>query len=921
MARIAKYVVSLGMVAIMLLLCATVFAAKQFTMLVPPQQGHSRESVQVFHDQQGNVNLAYATQGEGRPGELYHLVHKEGVWSSPVPLSLANGNFVHLYDVETLADGTPLMLLSWDRVDYLKLFNITIDPSNPPAPNTPFPVPQQQLLSLMDQNRQLFYRLYINSQWTDAIPIPGTFKVKKAVLKAGPDNSALVIFWRDHHEDPNVISDDELYAMTFNGNHWSQPVRLTTNTQMEANVQIAWVGDRYLIVWAVDQDNDFASMSDKQLRFATMGADGTILSADASVTSSFESQGVPYPILGSYNNGGVLLWISSSEDADGQSSETVWQQKFSGSWTQPEEIGISLNAVRDAKVFQEEDGLLAVLNDGQRIWPLYYNGAEWTGGKEAIHLKDDGVTRQGIDFTYSLGTIDVGLIARAVSGVAVDPNAPGALYHAAAPVLPDLTIAAIADAPSLKKIGQNVTLALEIVNTGGMPSSAYSVDIHSQGALLKTVSGESLLPGKSEALSVEIPLEKPYLPLDIRVTGASPEVTLENNEKKHVVRVLPDYRVLEVKKTDAGAFLALMEEAKGLAASPVAVDAYLTVEGVRTRVAQTLYDPRRDDQVAIDGVQVPINGTPYQLEVRVNDDRKRKEDRYDNNTGSYIYDPKPDFVISSIEVVNDQLQIVIESQNVVAVDSVKLIVTDDPSVATQDAPQTPLPHTETISFQNGSQQTISIDLSGLSLEGSYLYVVVNPYGAAEESDYNNNLIRFPRQTAVSKSHQLVLDNPEGECGRIEVTVANNGSAPAVYSYVELYDEGMNVVARKTASGIDRESFQRITFANADPGTYLLRLIDPARESKVASELSLQQTSSSSDEGCMPPAHSPGESPDPNEPQLIDEPISDPPSPSVQLGYSGCSLTVGPDSAKPSTFMLLAGLFLSMLLLLVRRRYA
>jgi hypothetical protein len=46
--------------------------------------------------------------------------------------------------------------------------------------------------------------------------------------------------------------------------------------------------------------------------------------------------------------------------------------------------------------------------------------------------------------------------------------------------------------------------------------------------------------------------------------------------------------------------------------------------------------------------------------------------------------------------------------------------------------------------------------------------------------------------------------------------------------------------------------------------------------------------------------SPGESPDPNGPELIHDMTSDPPSPNVQLGYTGCSLAVGSAVADPST---------------------
>ena len=917
----------LGMIVLLATISMHVSAATSFEMLVPPQLKHARESVQLFHDQDGNVNLAYVKQEVGKPGGLFHLVQKGNVWSSPMSVSLPNGNFVRLHSVETLSNGTPLMLLSWDKVDYLKLFNITIDPNNPPPPNTPFPISHDELLRLMDQNQQLFYRLYVNSQWTDMMPIPGTFKAKKTVLRSGPDNSAVVIFGRDHNADASILSDDEIYAMTFHDNHWSTPVRLTTNGQMEANVQTAWVNDRYLIVWSVDQDNDLATKQDKQLFFASAGKDGTLLNTAAPITQPFEQEGFPYPILGVHGNVGMLLWQSIEQTSEGEAAEIVWEQKFSGSWSQPDDTNISLSAVHDATVYETDGGCLAVLNDGQRIWPLYYNGVEWTGGKEIVDMKKGGITHQDIEYLYRSGTIDIGLIARAVSGQNADPNLPSGIYHASSPVLPDLAIAAIQDEPYIKRVGKTVTIAMEVVNEGGLPSQDYSVEISSNDQLLESLQGTSLLPGKSELLSAELQLTKPYLPLDIRLVNASLEMSIQNNQETYVIRVLPDYRVQDVRMTEAGGFLALIEEQKGIAAPPVSVEAFLIAGGVRILVAQKTYDPRRDNEVAIDGVVLPANEESYQIEVKVNAQRTIKEDRYDNNSGSYIFDPKPDFVISAISADNDQVQIIVESQGKTATEQIPLIVTDDPRVATQDAPQAPLPHTETISFQSGNQQTVSIDLSELSLAGDYLYAVVNPYGTAEESDYNNNLMRFSRQTTVAKQHELILDNPEGICGKIGVTVANTGAAPAVYSYVELYDEQMNVIARKTASGIDPESFQRITFTNTNPGSYLLRLIDPARKSKVASEVSLEHASRSSDDGCAqipspPVPHSADESPYPKEPRLVEGPLegSSPPSPRLMLS-SSCSLVAGVAAADSTIIMLVAGILVPLLAFAIRRRYA
>lgn len=916
-----KYSIIVGIAIVLILVSVHVHAASSIQMLIPPQLKHARESIQIFDDLEGNLHLAYAKQEAGKPGSLFHLVRKGGVWSSSMSVPLSNGNFVRLHSVETLSNGTPLMLLSWDKVDYLTLFNIAVDLNNPPAPNTLFPVPQEELLRLMDQNRQLFYRLYVNSKWTDMIPIPGTFRPKKAVLEIGPDNSAVVIFSRDHNEDASVLSDDELYAMTFHDNHWSAPVRLTTNAQLEVNVQAKWVGDRYLIVWSVDQDNNLVTKQDKQLFFAAVGKNGLLLNAAAPITQLFEYQGFSYPILGVHGDNGMLLWRSIEQTPEGEATEVVWQQKFSGSWSLPADTNISLTGMHEAAVFEAGADCLAVLSDGTRIWTLFYNGLEWTGGKEILNIGKSGIQHQEIGYVYRSGAVDIGFIARMASGQSVEPSTPSGIYYASVPVLPDLAIAAIQDGPSIKRIGKSVTIDMEIMNIGGVPSQDYSVEISSDGQLLESLQGGSLLPGKSELLSVELSMTKPYLPLDINLISSSLEMSSENNQEKYIVQVLPDYRVQDVKISDTGEFIALIEELKGVAAPPVTVDVSLVAGGVRTALAQMTHDPRKDDVVIIDGVALPANEEPYQIEMKVNGDRVVKEDRYDNNTGSFIFDPKPDFVISAIHSANDQLQVTVENMGRSVTNQVTLIVTDDPNIATQDAPQAPLPHTETISFQNGNQQTLSIDMSGLSLEGDYLYAVINPYGVHEESDHNNNLVRFPRQTTISKAHQLVLDNPEGECGRIKVTVANNGMAPAVYSYVELYDEQMNVVARKTASGIDPESFQRITFANADPGDYLLRLVDPARASEVVSELSFQHTSRSSDNGCAPAVPSPGESPDPNEPQLIDEPISNPPSPSVQLGYTGCSLMVGPDSASHSTFVLIVGLLFPLLIFAVRRRSA
>lgn len=808
-------------------------AAPRLQTLMPPRIHYQPESLLLYAGQENVLGAAFVRQSSEGPGQIFNLVHKNNLWSQPASsFALPNGNLLFLHDVQRLSGGIPVMLFSWDKTDYIRLFNITIDPSNPPPPNTPFPYPQEELQRLMDQNRQLFYSLYVNGSWSAPIPISGTYRPIKAALSTGPDNSAVLVFLRDEDGNEDTSADSELYALIYLANHWSTPVRITHNSQLEQHFQATYANGRYLMVWSVDQDNDFNTQADKRIYFAAVSPEGSLTTAATPVIPLLTDRLAPGFTLGSWRGDGVLLW-TAGEAAAGSSGRPVWQSRFNGSWSAPVDTGVKTGLLTQGVLFERNNNQLFVFRDGGVLRTAVYNGETWLGGNILYDLTETGIDFSEIGFLYDGSeSLTLGMLGHVPSGnmtAEPAPNEPDGLFHIRLVLRPDLAVTSIQSTPTVKKLGGEVQIDAQVANEGVFPSGAFTANFKKGDEILRTISGESLDPGQNRTISTTITLNSVSLPLEVEIVSSVQELKTENNRMGHLIQVRPDYSVREVKKKDETTLVAMIDETKGVATAAVSVVFYLAQEEAEpVLLAEKTFDPNIALPVEVTWEAMRNRQESFRIEVKVNHERKVTEDDYANNIGSYTFNPLPDLIVSDVSIQDDLMQLKIVNQGDKPVERVDLLITDDPQTASQTelSSENPPAYFEGVVMGYLNEKQVSLHLSERGLSGDHVYAVINPFGAVAESNRNNNLVRTRRANTAFKKAALKLVNVQPGCDAAQVSVANDGEAPAITSRVELMNNQRLVLADRVLSGISPGESRAAQFEALTAGEYTLKLIDP-----------------------------------------------------------------------------------------------
>ena len=814
--------------------CLNVYCEGKITIL-KPETGKNPRNFTFFHDENLGLNLFFQYVHDNSPDRICYVTGNDTIWSAPINLSLEGWNNACLGDIKVLENGTPMMVLVGDDTDYSKIFDLSQVSQNADMDEVfeKLGLDQDRLFEMANGNMRLFSSFLINGEWQEPVPIPGTYGASKPVLAAGGDNSAIVVYYVDADKNIETVNDVDLYANIYHRGTWQNPVRLTENDKLEYNAQAVYVNDRYLIVWGSDEDSDLSTTDDKLLRHSIVGYDGSIIVDNESVINDYQDNA--FPILGLFNDRAALLWSSETVSAV-DARRPVWQCEYYHGWGLKQKTNL-LNVMQGSgSLTQVEDKLVFIYQETGVLQAAVNEGDGWYSNGQIMNLNTlDIDSMDAACFTDENGTLHVGLIGF-VPGIDRDyDNEYDGIYYLQRSLLTDLAVKNLFVTPRKKMIGSEIKIEFDVKNEGYFKSNVYSVQVIKNNEVIDTLNGEGLHSGSSQTYAYKTIIDKPALNFGLKVISDSNESNPDNNIADFPVQLEPDYKVRSVQYQN-NIITARIIENKGIAAPPVSVDFYLnrdSEDDVSELIGSSTYDPVEDSPVELSWLDSTVTG-PFQITVEVNNTRVVEEDDYSNNKNSYIFNPLPDFVITSFLTANENIHVNIENIGNKDADTVDLLITDDPEIAVSDEDSSQsgeIHYYQEIDLDQSQVRNLKIQYADLAEHlNKKLYAIVNPYNNTTESNLNNNL-----QTALISISETLPEQPKilfgkvrGYGSTISAALVNMGNNPAIGSKLCLLNEKGLLVSQKAVPVIAPRSWKEIVFRDVKQGKYTVRLIIRAK---------------------------------------------------------------------------------------------
>ena len=792
-------------------------------------QLHTEPNNLIFYmDQAGAANIAFQYMHENIPNEISYIRRSSEIWSAPVSLKLDNWSNVILCDTVNLSDMTPVMLLLGDNADYAQIFDLTDINSGDNIPEK-LGIPEEELNAMLVGNQHLFVSYNFNGRWSEPIDIPDTYGASKAIMAAGADSDALVLFYKDSDKNIETIDDIDLYATVFNKGTWSKPLRLTNDDKVDYSAQVTYINNEYLVVWVSDDDNDMETVEDKLLHYAVLGSDGSEITGQNSIVDEFQIDTVP--VLGQYNDNAVLLWTSETL-SDTDMRRPIWEMKYNNGWLPKETTGLLTYQMGSGRLFKTGDSLVFIYRAGASLQTAVTDGEGWFSGGTLINFNLLALNVSSVAFYPDVeGDLHIGMTGYVSAKDDSSENEFDGIYYTRRSLACDLTINYLDVSPRKKKIGQDIEITFDIYNYGYMRSGDYDVLIKQDQEVMATLEGESLPSGEGSSFSYELLMDKTTMNFELEIVTDSLESSKENNLAKVTAKVLPDYSVRSVKRIGNDRIAARIVENKGIASPRVNVDFYAVIEGESEKIGSSTYDPIADELVEISWQNVASLTGPYQLVAEVNHDRHVGEDEYANNKGSFIFNPLPDFVVDSFMTSKDSISVAVSNIGEKEVSNADVLITDSPEVVTAhdiDDVVGDLHYYQELELDENQKANVTINYDGLnSIKDRRIYAIVNPGGNIAESDQNNNLATTLvklRNELPSASSRLLFGAVFGSGSNITVTLVNTGNEPVVASRLELVNNNGNIVKQEIIPVVKSRGWKRIMIKDVENGSYVVRLI-------------------------------------------------------------------------------------------------
>ena len=823
-----KYVLLFYLIILIIPASLCFAEADSIINILKPQTGINPRNLTFFTDQSGACNISYQYQHENAPNEIYFVRPHGEIWSAPIYLDLKTWSNVYLCDITNLSDNTPLMVLLGDNTDYARIFDVSAIDDGEDIPAA-LGMTEAEFSNMLLNNQRLFASFMINGQWAEPAAIPGTYGASKAMLDAGSDGSALVLFSRDADNSIETIGDIDLFATVYKNGTWSEIVRITDNEKADYGSQIVFIRGKYLIVWASDDDNNIETDADRLLNYAVVGSDGREIVNSIAIMNQFQTN--PIPVLGKYKDKAILMWSSeplSEEDL----RRPVWEIQYENNWGTPQKTGLLNYQMGSGSLHEIGNSLVLIYHEAGTLQAATNEGDGWFTSGALINF--NLLSLDASDASYypdNKGNLHIGLTGFIPGREKNYENEFDGIYYTERSLKCDLAMYNVNASPRKKKIGQDMELQFTVYNSGYFKSGKFSVLVKEDQKLLKKFEEEGLPAGEEQSFSYKVKMDKATMNFEMEIITGSEESNKDNNRQIFSVKVLPDYTVRSVARKGTGQVVARVMEEKGIAAPPVPVDFYIVIDGESKKIGSGTYDPIADEPVGIEWQDYNTVTGSYQLIAEVNQPREVQEDDYANNKGSFIFNPLPDFVVENFTTSKEAVSVTLKNIGEKAVSKIDILVTDNPEVVAADdinAVFGDLHYYQEVALDENQSATVNINYSRMNeLQDKRIYAVVNPKGSTAESDQNNNLATTLvklRDTLPAGGRQLIFGAVFGYGSRITVTLVNTTDDPAMTPKIELVNSRGIVVNQQILPVVKAHGWNKLVFSNIESGQYTIRLI-------------------------------------------------------------------------------------------------
>jgi hypothetical protein len=820
-----------------------IYAGPDLQVIVPPSKDYALGNICLYSDNSNRSDMMalYNVFNMDKPPDIYFHVLHNNRWSSGIKTNFFPGNQKIFYSVDQLANNLPIAIIGGDDSVYADVFALDYlaENNNSENPLDAYGLSTSDVWDMLWNNQRLFFSIQKNGIWTDPVPITDTHRASNVIMKAGPNNTALMVFYKDLDTDYSTTHDIQLFYSFFNNHRWTEPQQLTSNDEIKYSVQLVATGSRYLITWAQDSDSDTKTLDDRSMYYSVVQRNGKNTTVQA---INENEQTIITPVLGRYGENALLAYVGADE-TPGDTSPVMYSLSYSfneGKWESPEKSQLETRYFAYGKII-EIDGILYLfyLESGHLKIAYYYEG-EWISLSDLFRARKAGINVKEINYfldtANTLHILITGSIKEAVrtgeNNTDDDDNIPenNGLYYTSIPFLPDLHIKNLAVSPKRVNTGEKVTIRFDVINNGYVPSGDYLLRLLLQGEEIGILPCSSLMPFEKREFVYESEIKHINSVLDVTVSSPVSEIDKLNNEISTVIKVLPDYEPLSVKREDVYNFTVRIAEHKKMAAPRVPVTVYLQQNDVVKTIGSYLYNPLTFEPVRVSLEDILNPDQRFTFVVSLNEERKIREDDYSNNKTTFIFNPLPDLSISDAGISDEEVKIKIQNLGAGITGDVTLVMTDDPALlaALQGSTLSQMLYTREIDFSGVHETEVTIGLDEIpEITGKQLYIAINPLMDINESNYNNNIFKVYLSgitaTAGKKIYLMVKYAIRVE-DLISISIMNFSKYPALMPVLEGYNRKRERICKKIIPVIKAGGSEHVFIDDPEKEIRYLKLV-------------------------------------------------------------------------------------------------
>lgn len=738
-------------------------------------------------------------------------------------------------DLRLVPIGADSFAMIWvgDPTDYRAVFGVAAD--------DPFDVSllgataeEQQTArdALAFRGQRIMAALFDGVAWTRAFELaPDAPAPQFAPAVAGGD--ALTIAWLgDADQDPRTELDRLPYATTWTGASLAAPLVLAQQPGFLYGLSVASAAsDGSWIAWTADSDGDLSTSADTSIEVAQIV--GTqVISHDVAEHGGFS------PALRRRRDGSLALYHlrairTPTPMGELEAMEVYGANHRGGAWTAGSSMGLRVLANTGISILAgpEDRDVLTWREPGPRGSGVLMMSVRQDSG-ELSKPAPGFETELFIDEQQTATMPDGSSLLVWSASPRELPEHDQDVYLA---VRPHWTSMAIADLRIDREEGatfsSTITVSVVVQNDGDLDSSAFELKLADGREIISTRQLSALKAGTSTVVAVQLPMPRRALTLDARITGLAGDARPDDNHRRIIIPLLPDYAIRKVTAVPGDATVggrqlelsAEVTEISGLDLAPVTVRFTAHAGDLLLMLGDAPFDPAVQDHVLITAMIPPDVSEVLVVRATIIDARDRGDQHGPNDSATVLLRWLPDLVAIELAVSKGG-RIAAIAANVGPVDAADVIV----RISVEDERSEDQVWQGTVDLPAGSRQIIAVPERRVPL-GSKAVLRLDPERRqADVNRTNNQLSIVARERTLSDVSLVELIGDSSPSGySVSARIVNDGPSDVGYLFALVTGTAAGVEVRQETLVPDlaRGSEKVIELGPLAPGEYCVE-IDP-----------------------------------------------------------------------------------------------